>query len=61
MVKNLIDDFARFEKRDLKEEYSLLDVRERFLRTMRFEKVDRPPLCEFLGYWPETIKHNVSR
>jgi len=33
-----------------------LDVREHFLRTMRFEKVDRPPLCEFLGYWPETIQ-----
>jgi uroporphyrinogen-III decarboxylase len=33
-----------------------LNVRERFLRTMHFEKVDRPPLCEFLGYWPETIQ-----
>jgi len=33
-----------------------LDVRDRFLRTMRFEEVDRPPLCEFLGYWPETIQ-----
>ncbi len=33
-----------------------MNVRERFLRTMRFEKVDRPPLCEFLGYWPETIE-----
>jgi uroporphyrinogen decarboxylase len=23
---------------------------------MHFEKVDRPPLCEFLGYWPETVQ-----
>jgi len=34
----------------------MLDVRERFLKTMRFEKVDRPPLCEFIGYWPETVQ-----
>lgn len=33
-----------------------MDVRERFLRTMHFEKVDRPPLCEFLGYWPESLQ-----
>jgi len=33
-----------------------LDVRERFLRTMHSEEVDRPPLCEFLGYWPETVQ-----
>jgi len=33
-----------------------LNVRERFLKTMHFEKVDRPPLCEFLGYWPETVQ-----
>jgi len=37
-----------------------LDVRERFLMTMRFEKVDRPPLCEFLGYWPETVQRWYS-
>jgi len=37
-----------------------LDVRERFLRTMHFEKVDRPPLCEFLGYWPETVQRWYS-
>jgi len=33
-----------------------LNVRERFLATMRFEESDRPPLCEFLGYWAETIQ-----
>lgn len=33
-----------------------MDVRERFLRTMHFERVDRPPFCEFLGYWPETVQ-----
>ncbi|MEM2875471.1 MAG: uroporphyrinogen decarboxylase family protein [Candidatus Bathyarchaeia archaeon] len=33
-----------------------MDVRERFLATMCFKDVDRPPLCEFLGYWPETVQ-----
>lgn len=33
-----------------------VNVRERFLATMHFKKVDRPPLCEFLGYWPETVQ-----
>ena len=37
-----------------------MDVRERFLRTMHFEKVDRLPLCEFLGYWPETVQRWYS-
>jgi len=32
-----------------------VDARERFRKTMRFEKVDRPPFCEFIGFWPETI------
>ena len=33
-----------------------MDLRERFLKTLRFEFVDRPPFCEFLGYWPETVQ-----
>lgn len=32
-----------------------MNARERFRRTMRFEAVDRPPFCEFIGFWPETI------
>lgn len=34
----------------------VLNNRERFLKTMQFEKVDRPPFIEFLAFWPETIK-----
>ena len=34
--------------------YSSLTLRERFLRTMRFDKVDRIPHFEF-GYWQETL------
>src|SRR4030043_828215 len=32
-----------------------MDLRDRFLATMAFEPVERPPLWEF-GYWPETIR-----
>lgn len=32
-----------------------VNARERFRRTMRFQKVDRPPFCEFLGFWAETV------
>lgn len=33
-----------------------MNVRERFVATLTFRPVDRPPLCEFLGYWPETVQ-----
>jgi len=32
-----------------------LNTRERFIRTLGFEKPDRLPFCEWLGWWPETI------
>ncbi|MDP6124220.1 MAG: uroporphyrinogen decarboxylase family protein [Candidatus Latescibacteria bacterium] len=32
-----------------------MDTRERFLRQMRFERVDRPLRWETLGFWGETI------
>jgi len=31
-----------------------LNARERFLRYMHYQKCDRPPFYEFLGYWGET-------
>jgi uroporphyrinogen-III decarboxylase len=33
----------------------MMTGRERFLRVMRFEKVDRVPFFEFMSYWPETL------
>lgn len=32
-----------------------MDSRERFRRTMHFQKVDHPPFCEFLGFWEEAV------
>lgn len=32
-----------------------MNARERFLATMRFEKIDRPPMWEF-GYWAGTVR-----
>jgi len=32
-----------------------LNSRERFRRTMRFQKVDHLPFCEYLGFWEETV------
>jgi len=32
-----------------------LNSRERFRRTMSFQKVDHPPFCEFLGFWEEAV------
>jgi len=33
----------------------MLNSRERFRKTMNYEKPDRLPYYEFLGFWPETI------
>jgi len=32
-----------------------LNSRERFRRTMAFQKVDHPPFREFVGFWEETV------
>jgi len=33
-----------------------MNSRERFLKCMHFEKVDRPPFQQWMGFWPDTIK-----
>jgi len=33
-----------------------MNARERFHCTMNFEKADRLPFYEFMGYWPETVE-----
>jgi len=32
-----------------------MNSRERFQRTMHYQGPDHPPICEFLGFWEETI------
>jgi uroporphyrinogen-III decarboxylase len=33
-----------------------MNTRERFLKVMRFEEVDRVPVFEFMGFWPDTVE-----
>ena len=35
--------------------------KERFIRTLKFQKTDRPIFTEFLGFWPETINKWYSQ
>jgi len=37
-----------------------MDARERFQKTMKFKECDRPIICEFMGFWQETINRWYS-